>query len=148
MEFANQTASWLQEMLKRLCCLIFFLSLTYCHGYFSSLNRIDIRHSNLLQNKYIRSTSQDKKRLNGLRLFNTQIIHDFEIAIATSGAAYLWIQLWINLKSLNIVSSVLSRKIIHCTSAPIFICTWPLYASADGTSRLIASIVPLLQVIR
>lgn len=76
------------------------------------------------------------------------VVQDSAVALGSAGLAYGWLKIWIQLATKGVMSPLLSRKIIHCTSAPLFILTWPFYSSDSLICRLIASIVPLLQVIR
>lgn len=62
-------------------------------------------------------------------------------------ASYGWLKIWIGLANNGKIDSKLSRKIIHCGSAPLFMCLWPIY-SQDPSARAIAAVVPLLQTIR
>lgn len=64
------------------------------------------------------------------------------------GGATAWLQIWITLAKNGKIDTKLSRKIIHSGSAPLFMCLWPLYSSGDATSRVIASAVPLVQMVR
>ena len=62
-------------------------------------------------------------------------------------ASYGWLKIWIGLANSGKIDPKLSRKIIHCGSAPLFMCLWPLY-SQDPSARVFATIVPLLQTVR
>ena len=49
--------------------------------------------------------------------------------------------------SRGIIGRKLSRKLIHITSAPLFLICWPLYSDAP-TARVVASLPPLANSIR
>lgn len=67
--------------------------------------------------------------------------------IALGGSA-VWLKIWLQLAKDGKIDPRLSRKIIHCGSAPLFICLWPLYSSNDLLSRAIAASIPLVQITR
>lgn len=70
---------------------------------------------------------------------------DLLISIGAGSGAAAWVKLWSHLNQQGLVDSKLSRKLIHITSAPFFLATWPLYSSSP-ISRFIAASVPLLQL--
>ena len=76
------------------------------------------------------------------------LTQDIASTVVSIGGATAWLQIWINLAKNGKIETKLSRKIIHTGSAPLFMCLWPLYSSGDLTSRVIASLVPLAQMIR
>jgi phytol kinase len=76
------------------------------------------------------------------------ISQDILSSTAALGGSALWLKLWIELANSNKIDPRLSRKIIHCGSAPLFICLWPLYSSSGLSSRLIAASIPLVQMTR
>lgn len=71
--------------------------------------------------------------------------------VACSSAAVVgavgWLKVWTSLAAAGAIDSRLSRKIIHCGSAPLFLLVWPLYSDA-ATARLVAAVVPLLNLAR
>ena len=78
----------------------------------------------------------------------TPLTQDIASTVVSLGGATAWLQIWISLAKNGKIETKLSRKIIHTGSAPLFMCLWPLYASGDLSSRVIASLVPLAQMIR
>ncbi|GAX80835.1 hypothetical protein CEUSTIGMA_g8270.t1 [Chlamydomonas eustigma] len=51
------------------------------------------------------------------------------------------------LASSGLIDQKLSRKLVHTTSGPLFVLTWPLF-SADPAARFLAATVPLLNFLR
>mmetsp|Transcript_32283 Transcript_32283/g.30778 ORF Transcript_32283/g.30778 Transcript_32283/m.30778 type:complete len:301 (-) Transcript_32283:582-1484(-) len=90
------------------------------------------------------------------RKFNMQLVQhaispisqDVLSSCVALGGATVWLKIWLTLAKNGKVDSRLSRKIIHCGSAPLFICLWPLYSSNGLSSRAIAAFIPLVQIIR
>ena len=68
-------------------------------------------------------------------------------SLACALGAKLWVGIWSNLAQTGKIPPVISRKIIHSGSAPLFLLFWPLYAD-DASARFIAAMVPLLQIFR
>jgi len=64
--------------------------------------------------------------------------------LATAGAT-AWLAIWTSLASAELIDPKISRKIIHCGSAPLFLCVWPFY-SGEASARLLAAAVPLLNL--
>jgi hypothetical protein len=70
--------------------------------------------------------------------------------LATSfclGAAFVWVQIWVELAKRGFVESKLSRKIIHTSSAPLFMIFWPLFSDGE-TAKYFAATVPAVQLVR
>lgn len=61
-------------------------------------------------------------------------------------ASAVWLKLWTSLAISGAIDSKDSRKLIHCGSGPLFLLCWPFF-SAEGTARLFAAGVPLLQIV-
>jgi dolichol kinase len=72
---------------------------------------------------------------------------DAGAALGAAVAAYLWVKLFDVLASKDVLERKLSRKVIHTTSGPFFMLTWPLFGSAPS-SQLFAALVPALQAVR
>ncbi|DBA89753.1 hypothetical protein WJX79_005677 [Trebouxia sp. C0005] len=47
----------------------------------------------------------------------------------------------------GLLEQTLSRKLVHITSGPLFVLTWPFF-SAGSTARYFAAVVPLLNALR
>lgn len=72
--------------------------------------------------------------------------------------ATLWVKIWtsqVNSDGIGGLNPKLSRKIIHTTSAPLFLFIWPLFSHIAGNeegltspARFFAATVPLLNVIK
>jgi len=62
--------------------------------------------------------------------------------VVTLAAALLWLRLNDMLAHRGIISSPLSRKIIHIGTGPIFVLCWLLFTN-DASARYLAAIVPL-----
>ena len=76
------------------------------------------------------------------------INQDVLSSCAALGGSVVWLQVWIQLAKQGKMDPRLSRKIIHCGSAPLFICLWPLYSSDGLMTRAIAASIPLVQIVR
>jgi dolichol kinase len=72
---------------------------------------------------------------------------DAGAAFGAAVAAYLWVKLFDVLASKEVLERKLSRKVIHTTSGPFFMLTWPLFGGAPS-SQLFAALVPALQAVR
>lgn len=79
--------------------------------------------------------------------FDWQITHgywrDGLATIATFVIALSWLRLIDTLASRQLISSQLSRKLIHTGTGPLFVLSWYLYSDADYT-RYLAAAVPLV----
>lgn len=75
------------------------------------------------------------------------LARDTACAVVCALAAKLWVSLWSELAAADRIDPKLSRKIIHTSSAPLFMLCWPLFSDAP-TARLLASAVPMLQMMR
>jgi dolichol kinase len=101
------------------------------------------------------------------------ISQDLLSSFTALGGSFIWLKVWVTLAKEKKIDTKLSRKIIHwyvlliymtllslptlmftnlplrsnhSGSAPLFICLWPLYSSGELQSRVIASLVPLIQM--
>lgn len=74
-------------------------------------------------------------------------LNDVIVATVTTVAALLWLRVWTTLAQKGVVDPKVSRKIIHCGSAPLFLLLWPLFSSSSS-ARLLAAAVPLYQVFK
>ena len=72
---------------------------------------------------------------------------DAGCALGAAVAAYLWVKLFDVLASKDVLERKLSRKVIHTTSGPFFMLTWPLFGAAPY-SQLFAALVPTVQAVR
>lgn len=61
--------------------------------------------------------------------------------------AYIWVRLFDWLATQGVLEQTLSRKLVHITSGPLFVLTWPFF-SAGSTARYYAAVVPLLNALR
>lgn len=106
----------------------------------------------LLRGGYL-STSSTTTKQNALQLQRfrsltmTPIVQDSLASSFCLSAAFVWVQIWIDLAKRGVVESKLSRKIIHVSSAPLFMLFWPLY-SDSSLANVFAGIVPLVQLAR
>ena len=75
------------------------------------------------------------------------VTRDASAALGAAVAAYLWVKLFDVLASREVLERKLSRKVIHTTSGPFFMLTWPLFGGAPS-SQLFAALVPALQAVR
>uniref|UniRef100_A0A7S2DMS8 Dolichol kinase n=1 Tax=Octactis speculum TaxID=3111310 RepID=A0A7S2DMS8_9STRA len=63
------------------------------------------------------------------------------------GAATIWLKTVTSVATRGLVDPTISRKIIHCGSAPLFLLTWPLFSSSL-TARFFASAIPIFSLLR
>mmetsp|Transcript_13717 Transcript_13717/g.43331 ORF Transcript_13717/g.43331 Transcript_13717/m.43331 type:complete len:317 (-) Transcript_13717:264-1214(-) len=75
------------------------------------------------------------------------LVRDVGCSLVAAAGAVAWLKIWTSLASSGKIDSRLSRKIIHCGSAPLFLVVWPLY-SASPTAPLVAATVPLLNALK
>jgi len=68
---------------------------------------------------------------------------DSACALVGLAGASVWLKIWTSLASAGKIDPKLSRKIVHSGSAPLFLLTWPFFSSNGGSTRVIASLVPL-----
>lgn len=71
--------------------------------------------------------------------------HDLSVSAVVMGLSSVWLKAWTTLAKAGILESTLTRKIIHCGSAPLFIAQWPLYSSSP-CARYYAALIPLFQL--
>ncbi|KAJ1453529.1 hypothetical protein M885DRAFT_523979 [Pelagophyceae sp. CCMP2097] len=74
-------------------------------------------------------------------------LQDTGCAVAAVAGAVVWIKLWSTAEAAGLVAAKVSRKIIHCATAPLFLMVWPFF-STSPYARLIAAAAPLLQVFK
>ncbi len=74
-------------------------------------------------------------------------LRDVGAASAAAIGAYFWVKLFDVLASRDVLERKLSRKVIHTTSGPFFVLTWPLFSSSPHAS-LFAAAVPAIQAAR
>lgn len=72
---------------------------------------------------------------------------DVLLAVTVAGLAYLWVKAFDLLVSKGILEKKLSRKLVHMTSGPFLVLTWPLFSSAPE-ARLLAAAIPCVNAIR
>lgn len=56
------------------------------------------------------------------------IVHDLLVAIMALIGSYAWLKVWDWLATHDYIESTLSRKIVHITSVPLFMLTWPFFS--------------------
>eukprot|EP00878_Enallax_costatus_P014664 GHUV01015340.1.p1 GENE.GHUV01015340.1~~GHUV01015340.1.p1 ORF type:complete len:144 (+),score=7.79 GHUV01015340.1:390-821(+) len=52
---------------------------------------------------------------------------DVMCAAGVAAFAYIWVKVFDGLASRGVLSQKLSRKLVHITSGPLFLLTWPLF---------------------
>lgn len=72
---------------------------------------------------------------------------DGGMAVACVILAALWVGIWSTAVKKWGLPGRVSRKMVHCGSAPLFLLTWPFFSAAPS-ARIIAAMVPLLQAVR
>lgn len=55
------------------------------------------------------------------------VLHDAAVALFGFAGSYAWLKMWDVLATAERIPSSLSRKMVHTTSVPIFMLTWPLF---------------------
>jgi len=85
--------------------------------------------------------------VNGINDLPNTIFRDTGASILSTILASIWVKIWTNAKKDGIIPSILSRKIIHTTSAPLFLFVWPLFSSSNF-AQYFASIVPILNAVK
>ena len=83
------------------------------------------------------------------------------LVVATLVLSYLWVKLFDLLASKEIFERNTSRKLVHITTGPLFLATWPLYAKGAGVAvasgsladallhpQVIVCLVPAFSIIR
>ena len=98
-------------------------------------------------NAFMRPVQKTLKRIVLPTMMNP-LSQDVLSSCAALGGSVVWLQIWMTLAKEGKIDPRLSRKIIHCGSAPLFIFVWPLYSSNDLTSRVVAASIPLVQMTR
>lgn len=73
---------------------------------------------------------------------------DFLLTTAVVGETMIWLKLWTWIAKKGLLSSLITRKIIHSFSAPLFLLHWPFFHAGNPRAALVASVIPLLQIIK
>ncbi|KAL3151728.1 hypothetical protein ABBQ38_012707 [Trebouxia sp. C0009 RCD-2024] len=79
--------------------------------------------------------------------FQPLITRDVTATVLAVVGAYVWVRLFDWLATKGVLEQTLSRKLVHITSGPLFVLTWPLF-SAGSNACYFAAIVPLLNALR
>ena len=66
------------------------------------------------------------------------VTRDVLVALFALAASYAWLKVWDVLANRQLIAPTLSRKMVHTTSVPLFMLTWPLF-SADPTIPMYAA---------
>jgi len=72
---------------------------------------------------------------------------DVGMALIAVVGSLVWIKGFRLLATRGVIQQKLSRKLIHITSAPIFLLSWTLF-SQEASARFVAAMVPALQIFR
>ena len=75
-----------------------------------------------------------------------EIIQDSLGGMTVVGGAALWLYVCTLLGSKWKIPSNITRKIIHCGSAPLFLACWPFFSDTPN-ARYFAAVAPLLQMV-
>lgn len=75
------------------------------------------------------------------------VVRDGAVSALILTESYVWLKLWSGAAANGRLHSNVTRKIIHATSAPLFLLHWPLF-SRSPTARFFAAAVPLVQAAR
>lgn len=79
-------------------------------------------------------------------LANSPYRDGLSLAGAAAGSL-VWVKVFSFARSLGWFDQLLSRKLVHITTAPVFLLTWTLFSDAPG-ARYLAMTVPLLNLLR
>ncbi|KAL3159181.1 hypothetical protein ABBQ32_011165 [Trebouxia sp. C0010 RCD-2024] len=79
--------------------------------------------------------------------FQPFVTRDVTATVLAVVGAYVWVRLFDWLATKGVLEQTLSRKLVHITSGPLFVLTWPLF-SAGSNARYFAAVVPLLNALR
>jgi len=74
-------------------------------------------------------------------------VRDSVAGVGTVVCSRVWVKIWEVLVERGLITRVLSRKLVHASTGPLFGVFWLLYSS-DPSARFFASIVPLLNGLR
>mmetsp|Transcript_41140 Transcript_41140/g.105180 ORF Transcript_41140/g.105180 Transcript_41140/m.105180 type:complete len:327 (+) Transcript_41140:138-1118(+) len=72
---------------------------------------------------------------------------DAACSLTTMVAAYGWVKFLDTLAANDVLERKISRKVVHITSGPLYVLTWPLF-SGDPSARWYAVLPPLVQFLR
>lgn len=75
------------------------------------------------------------------------LLNDIIVSLVLAAEVTIWLRFWTRVAQRNILPSVVTRKIIHTGSAPLFVMHWPLFSQARH-APYIAACIPALQVLR
>ena len=78
----------------------------------------------------------------------SNIAQDILATTVCTGLATGLIAVLTKLAKDKVIDTKLCRKLIHTLSAPAYMFAWPLYSSSEFETRVIASLLPLLQLVR
>lgn len=73
--------------------------------------------------------------------------HDALLTVAVAVASSLWLFLWQQLTTRNVVPSTVTRKVVHISCGPLLIMLWPFYSNLQF-ARYIAATVPFIVFMR
>lgn len=96
------------------------------------------------------AASAAKTSLSGLPLplaGKHPLFNDVIVSLALAAEVTVWLRFWTGVAQRNILPSVVTRKIIHTGSAPLFVMHWPLFSQARH-APYVAACIPALQVLR
>lgn len=74
-------------------------------------------------------------------------VWDLGVSVASAALATVWVKLLTTMNAKGVIDSKLSRKLIHTTSAPLFILLWPFF-SAEYAARYLAGVVVTLNAVK
>lgn len=82
-----------------------------------------------------------------IQLWSTWQYWDAAVLMMCAALAYVWVKVFDKLASSGVLEQKLSRKLVHTTTGPLFMLTWPFF-SALPQARLFAVVVPCLNFLR
>ena len=85
--------------------------------------------------------------IDSFQIMQTISIRDISVSLIVAVESVMWIKIWSAVASRGILDPKITRKVIHTSSAPLFIAHWPLYTNSPA-ARYLAATVPFMQVMR
>ncbi|DBB12058.1 TPA: Phytol kinase 1, chloroplastic [Trebouxia sp. C0006] len=65
------------------------------------------------------------------------VAHDVTATVLAAAGAYVWVKLFDWMATRGLLEQTLSRKLVHITSGPLFVLTWPFFRWVLFESRLL-----------
>lgn len=76
-----------------------------------------------------------------------EYVRDMGSSLLCAVLGTVWVKLWTTTTKNELITPLLTRKIIHTTSAPLFMLFWPIFSSSEY-ARFFACVVPALNALK